>query len=571
MASEISLEETNKFRISLGLKPIPVVEPSARQASVVIGANDEKTDEHHEALNSSERDEITTDGHASKHLKLAWHIERAKAKLRAGNLTDEPDESEDWLSTIKKTPEGAPEGKPPGATIRQKTKKLLSGRDNAFEEFTGESKILTLKEKDVHERSDEEDILVDHTDTEMLEQSEAIRLKRLNAQRRRFGLNPGEFEQNAKGLAEQSFELTVKDGVINRKPTASRTQQNFEVPVGKRRLSLPESSSEDESAKADYAPVKFKKRMKKGKNINYKRVKVPSELPKVELIDEDLGLEPEIESSSVLVIRPQKALSPNTRRSAEEIAAEIAKEERERKQRARDVAKSGQQNSVSIDENQTFLESLRGDILAKPEQDFQFKAVDISAPAISNAMRKVEQRDADKGMFLSENEDNKDNDDDSKPNFYDGMAATVNFLKDSKILPTTTTTENLTQNGSSTDALLKLKQQIEVRRVQERVRKDVEVAGASYTKEELRQIKDYEDREIAAKAAAIQHERLENYNPEVKLKYTDDRGNELTTKEAYKKLSQAFHGTKSNRKKREKASKKIDDRRKQQESNYLGI
>ncbi|SJM82396.1 uncharacterized protein ZBIST_0467 [Zygosaccharomyces bailii] len=54
--------------------------------------------------------------------------------------------------------------------------------------------------------------------------------------------------------------------------------------------------------------------------------------------------------------------------------------------------------------------------------------------------------------------------------------------------------------------------------------------------------------------------RSQGYNPEINLIYRDKKGNQLTTKEAYKKLSQKFHGTKSNKKKRDKFDARVQAR-----------
>ncbi|AQZ17829.1 SNU66 (YOR308C) [Zygosaccharomyces parabailii] len=54
--------------------------------------------------------------------------------------------------------------------------------------------------------------------------------------------------------------------------------------------------------------------------------------------------------------------------------------------------------------------------------------------------------------------------------------------------------------------------------------------------------------------------RYQEYNPEINLIYRDEKGNQLTTKEAYKKLSQKFHGTKSNKKKRDKFDARVQAR-----------
>lgn len=61
---------------------------------------------------------------------------------------------------------------------------------------------------------------------------------------------------------------------------------------------------------------------------------------------------------------------------------------------------------------------------------------------------------------------------------------------------------------------------------------ELQKSDVEYTKEEMEKVREYEEKEIAKKTREFQRKRLANYNPEVKLTYKDNAGNELTTKEA---------------------------------------
>jgi U4/U6.U5 tri-snRNP-associated protein 1 len=54
------------------------------------------------------------------------------------------------------------------------------------------------------------------------------------------------------------------------------------------------------------------------------------------------------------------------------------------------------------------------------------------------------------------------------------------------------------------------------------------------------------------------------YKPNVELKYTDDHGRALDSKEAFKHLSHQFHGKGSGKGKTEKRLKKIEDERRRE-------
>jgi U4/U6.U5 tri-snRNP-associated protein 1 len=103
-------------------------------------------------------------------------------------------------------------------------------------------------------------------------------------------------------------------------------------------------------------------------------------------------------------------------------------------------------------------------------------------------------------------------------------------------------------------------------------------------KEELRNAGTYntlsqrEREELAAQRNRIREreearaaeERFKDYKPEVKLEYRDERGNLLSTKEAFKHMSHQFHGNASGKRRVEKQLKKIEDEKKRmQESIFL--
>ncbi|KAJ1655664.1 hypothetical protein IWQ61_004627 [Dispira simplex] len=66
------------------------------------------------------------------------------------------------------------------------------------------------------------------------------------------------------------------------------------------------------------------------------------------------------------------------------------------------------------------------------------------------------------------------------------------------------------------------------------------------------------DREFARE----QQERMRNYRPDVRLEYTDEYGQILSTKEAFKHMSHKFHGNQSGKNKTEKRLRKLEQERK---------
>ncbi|KAJ2078386.1 hypothetical protein H4R24_004519 [Coemansia sp. RSA 988] len=85
------------------------------------------------------------------------------------------------------------------------------------------------------------------------------------------------------------------------------------------------------------------------------------------------------------------------------------------------------------------------------------------------------------------------------------------------------------------------------------------------TQQELQGLKAHEQELLDRKWAREYEERMRDYKPEVKLEYVDETGRQLSTKEAYKQLSHAFHGHYSGKNKIDKLMKKRNQERRQLE------
>ncbi|KAJ2456818.1 hypothetical protein GGI02_006209, partial [Coemansia sp. RSA 2322] len=83
------------------------------------------------------------------------------------------------------------------------------------------------------------------------------------------------------------------------------------------------------------------------------------------------------------------------------------------------------------------------------------------------------------------------------------------------------------------------------------------------TPQELEEIRVREQEALERKWAREYEDRMRDYKPQVALEYVDDTGRQLTTKEAYKQLSHAFHGNYSGKNKIDKVMAKRDRERKQ--------
>ncbi|KAJ2848117.1 hypothetical protein IWW36_003491 [Coemansia brasiliensis] len=85
------------------------------------------------------------------------------------------------------------------------------------------------------------------------------------------------------------------------------------------------------------------------------------------------------------------------------------------------------------------------------------------------------------------------------------------------------------------------------------------------TQRELEEMKQREQEALDRKWAREYEERMRDYKPDVKLEYVDETGRQLTTKEAYKQMSHAFHGHYSGKNKIDKIIKKRQREQRQQQ------
>ncbi|KAJ1842427.1 hypothetical protein LPJ73_005807, partial [Coemansia sp. RSA 2703] len=85
------------------------------------------------------------------------------------------------------------------------------------------------------------------------------------------------------------------------------------------------------------------------------------------------------------------------------------------------------------------------------------------------------------------------------------------------------------------------------------------------TQKEIDEMKAREQELLDRKWAREYEERMKDYKPEVKLEYVDETGRQLSTKEAYKQLSHAFHGHYSGKNKIDRINRQRERERRQLE------
>jgi U4/U6.U5 tri-snRNP-associated protein 1 len=156
--------------------------------------------------------------------------------------------------------------------------------------------------------------------------------------------------------------------------------------------------------------------------------------------------------------------------------------------------------------------------------------------------------------------------------FAGGLASTLSFLKSKNAVKDKSISEvnkeRETVEVKKAAELNKLKLAISQRIHKESLEKDSNLRKLSNKERELFIKKELEQFKSLQGPEDIKH-KLDNYKPEISLKYIDELGREMNTKEAYKHLSHQFHGKAPNKSKVEKKLKKFEQERNVQKNEKL--
>lgn len=556
----LSLSETNKLRISLGLAPIP--EPSLQRVS-------EQTTESFQASQlQKERDEKLR-----QKLSLAKSKaeKRRKVKISQSLLDEEEDDisksTDDWLSNISAKTSSAPKNKKRKITTRTTDTNDLTGvkvSHNASDlSAVGDDVILTLKDKDI---LDEEDEL----ESELLVQKK--RLEKDLAEKLRtnkYDLNGQELsklemrEQAMMGGDEnEGFVLNGTDikmggnDIAKEKATVGQ-DENTPKPRIKFSLEDIDDDLDDDETPNDYAkskPTKMKKLKKKSKSQSRQKDIDDTEtvLRPVTLSNADDEVDDDFELQSRLAVNRLKKQKKN-KMSPEELAREIEEEKTNRMEV--DIPKD---QGVVIDENDEFLSSIRAVVDEKEKDDAMPESIveDTDVPvaeAVDTEMH--DQKDE-----VVEPQDDVEQD----TNFGSGLASTLSFLRSKNVVHTKTEAEIAAEKRAKEIKkeadLKKLQVEIERRKHEESIRADPRFLKLS-GKDREEYLQSEMDKFKASQNAREMAEKLKDYNPDVDIKHVDEYGRVMNQKEAFKHLSHQFHGNGESKSKKAKKQKKVEEER----------
>lgn len=596
------MEETNRHRISLGLKPIPIPGASAKP-QVVPEASSEVSEEARNRLRQSlglaqetkSRDQVEYENwqakqkeisekhrHSEIEARLAAAAERrAKRKRLAGSgLGEDGDDTMSFLKNIKK--------KKPKIAIQleddvddvEYTSKDLGGMKigHTLEEFQnggGEDIILTLKDTDVLDEEGE-DIL------ESAQLNEGS--KQMASDQLRKGVQRTAYDDSGKLGEDQKEDFFVLEegGVIKGVSAEAEALQKSKAKEKERTkvsFSFLNDEDEDELPTSDYKRVKKSKSKGKKSREGSRRVKLESEEPEDDkrhltnnvskklsqqeiddmLRDDDEEFRLSMRKNLIKSQKNRKKLTP------EELAEELAADRDE----DMGVKQEDEDEGLVLNETTDFLTTLRKAQEAKEEEEEGVMVEEMEVdPDTTEAPAEAAVKEEDSEEGIKEEPGTVD-DPLNEEDIGTGAGDVLKMLRSRGIIKNVSKEEREKQKALREQREWRKREEREnllreIRLREEREQLEEEGVYEGLSRQEREEIEAEEERIRLQEEADAAQKRFENYEPEINLQYYDDMGQKLDSKGAYKYLSHQFHGKGPGKGSVERSLKKAEEARNQE-------
>ncbi|KAE9375790.1 SART-1 protein [Stipitochalara longipes BDJ] len=629
MADAISIEETNRIRVSLGMKPLPVPgaagpvfkdapsAPAEEVGSTLESRQAEGYDNYRklqEAEDAKKRREAKAEA-----VKKARDAAKRFTKLEGKGLgeTDEEDlDARSWLIKQKKRQKEIEKARKREQELAdaeiaaEYTAKDLAGvkvghEIDTFEE--GEVQVLTLKDTTIEENEEEGDEL------ENLDLRERERLnEKLELKKKKPVYNPNDVDETGEKsiLAHYDEEIDGKKGkrftLDGMGSTAEASREGISLQKMKPKVfSLDILQDEPKSDYLDISEIKIKKpKKKKVKSTRQKAVDEDDIFPEVAATDspqqggsamevdqpvatkkrtfEDMSFVDDEDLQASLAAQRRNALKKRQKLRPEDIVQQLQKEEPASP--APDEVVEGEAGLV-IDETSEFVANLQKPVALdrkrtsnsqQPETVTDMNADsddDIDMEQSYANVEDEEDRLARLNREESANEDITNNGLEKEATLDHGVGSTLKLLKERGIIKTA--------ESGDLNAIFRQKQLF----LAEKQRREGEAERKARTQRErdratgrldrmsAREKEDYARSQNTFRDQQESRQLAEHFNkeykPNVELKYIDDFGRSMNQKEAFKHLSHQFHGKGSGKQKTEKMLKKIEDEKRKEAQSSL--
>lgn len=609
-----TIEETNKIRISLGMKPLPVPGANAPSDDSDSGSEGEEADTF-ESREARAQENYTKhlEAEATKRkreernaaIRRAREMAQRNLVLEGKGLGEEEGGDVDakaWLkgqkkrqkdiAKLRKYEEEQAAAEAAAAAAVKYTSKDLTGMKvahdmSAFLDGDGNEQILTLKDAAIDGDESEDEL-----ENVGMREQESLNDK-LDLLKKKPGYNPmgdeggilSQYDEEISGKKKKKFTLDV-DGInaelgdILGGPTETKS--------GKRQTVSLDDIVSDAPISSDYldiSEIKVKKpKKKKSKGTRQKQFDdddlFPTELPG-DSNDMDL------DSKDNVKVKKRKA-EADTFVDDDDLQASLAAQrktalKKRKKLRPEDIARQlkeqGEDETPEPNGDGLVIGAVSEFVsgLSKPEED------EVRRPRKRTSPEKTAEPEEDEDMNDAPEQQEYSEpvppipepkeEEDEEQQVGTGMGATLALLRDRGFMEQQAEGLSYEDFRARHDFLAKkkaLEQELdeETRRQRERDRASGRLDRMSVREREdyARQQNAWRDQQQARRMAELFEA---NYKPNVNIKYRDELGRDLDQKDAFKHMSHAFHGKGSGKGKTEKLLKKMEeDKRREAQSMF---
>ncbi|KAI0112248.1 SART-1 protein [Nemania sp. FL0031] len=623
-----SIEETNRLRVSLGMKPLPVPgatgpqfkekapTPDGEEAASTLETREAAAYDNYKKVQDAESAKRRRDEKAAaikKARDAAKRFEALQGKGLGDADGDDDLDAKSWLISQKKRQkkieksrkedEAADAAKKAAAAAAAYTSKDLAGvkvrhEVDSFED--GDEQILTLADRDVLADDDEGDELENIQLREREKLNEKLNLKKKKPVYDPHEINEtgeqnilSQYDEEISGKKVKQFTLDGQGNSIQ--PTVSLGRQQAPQ-IQKISLDFLDEV-QPPSDYLDVSEIKVKKpKKKKSKSTRQRPVDeddiFPVQPPEDQSMDIDSGAgfvsrKRKVEDSEFvddddlqanLAAQRRDALKKRKKMRPEDLARQLRDEAQNEDQET--DAKEGQDGGLVIDEISEFVSGLT------KEDIEERKAHRAKSPQRQVITSMEDDSDEDQSM--------KDGDDldearikressipaeaaaigvDEEKTIGTGIGAALQLLRERRLVNDADSGE-LNESFRHQQAFLAEKrrrmEELEqtTRNQRERDRQGGRLDRMSVQEREqwARQQNNIRDQQASRQLADLFNK---DYKPSVDLKYVDEDGRVLGQKDAFKHLSHAFHGKGSGKGKTDKRLKKIEDEKRHEAQSVL--
>lgn len=597
--AEISLEETNKLRASLGLKPIPIpsAAPSATSTSYVD--QEEQAYKNWQQMKNAEDTKKRKETIEEKIKQKQEEVLRRRAMGAAKTLTQEATNQStvDWLKKMQNAQKKNVTG---GINVTNKPSKPLKP---ALSEYTaddlkgikvahdideldaGRDIVLTLKDGSV---LDDEDDVLESSD---LVSKEKLK-KKLDAKKGLNRLNYEDDEEAGNGILSKYNDITkeTKDSAFTldgpsvvlsskapvktlNKKLSSQTPANIDFQFSDIISTLDASADYQSSIPGGKAP-KIKKKKKKSKQET--SINIAASMSRKRQREEDLppvSVDDDEQLQSILA-KSRRKVQRETKKKKIETPQEIAEklQEEEDLDPERDTDTNG---LIVVNKTTDFLAGIKQASEEAEAQELNENKKRVQFSLASSSVE-VPKEDVEPEETSAEPAPLKIDASIVAPDApIGGIAAALNLLRSRGFIKPKTAEEladeenrkkqRMWAKGMAKERILR---DIELSKKREKLRATSGYDKLSHKMREALARKENQERELVEAKEA--QKRFENYKPDIKLEYRDEDGRLLSTKDAYRHLSHQFHGVGPGKGKIEKKLKRDEEERKQMSKSLFG-